>query len=44
VLVVLDLLEFQQVQPDLVVDEAEVGRILRVQRIDRRLLLEALAP
>ena len=44
VLVVLDLFELQQVERDLIVDQAEVGGVLRIQRGDRRLGLEALPP
>src|ERR1035441_10906683 len=44
VLVTLDALELEQVQRDLVVDQAIVGSILSIQTRDRRLGLEAMAP
>ena len=44
VLVILDLVELEQVERDLVVDQAVVGGVLRVQTRDRRLGLKALSP
>ena len=43
-LVVLDLLELEKVEGDLVVDEAEVGGVLRVERGNGRFGLEARTP
>ncbi len=44
VLVILYLVELEQVEGDLVVDQAKVGGILRVQTCDRRFCLKSLPP
>ena len=42
--VVLDFVEFKKVQPDLVINQLPVSGVLNIQRRNRRLFAEALAP
>ena len=44
VAIILNLVEFEQAEPDLVVDKLPFGGVLRVERRGRRLGAEALAP
>src|SRR5262249_36566834 len=42
--IVLNSIEFEKIQSDLIVDQLPVSRILSVERGNRRLLVESLAP